>query len=131
MSGTRNPNPLLSLRGRAGGHSTRATHDPREYTAAGRRAFIEGFERQVDPDGSLPPGERRARAEAARKAHFTLLALHSAVARAKKSRAKHPSLRKREERPDPARVAELERRIALLEGRAGAAPAPGAAGEAS
>lgn len=90
MSGTRNPSPLASLRGRIGGLRTRAAHDPREYTAAARRAFLAGFERQVDPDGSLLPEELRVRAEAARKAHFAGLALRSAVARAKNKRTQRP-----------------------------------------
>jgi hypothetical protein len=39
------------------------------------------FERQVDPDGTLPEAERLRRAEAARKAYFTGLAFKSAKAR--------------------------------------------------
>lgn len=39
------------------------------------------FEPQVDPDRRLPDGERRRRAEAAKKAYFTGLALKSSKAR--------------------------------------------------
>lgn len=50
-------------------------------TAPARTAFMATFERQVDPDGILPPDERARRAEHARKAHFARLALKSARAR--------------------------------------------------
>lgn len=45
------------------------------------------FDREVDPDGTLPPKERVQRAEAARRAFFAELALkrHQAAMR-KKSR---------------------------------------------
>jgi len=39
------------------------------------------FEREVDPDGTLPPEERARRAEHKRKAYFARLALKSAKAR--------------------------------------------------
>lgn len=39
------------------------------------------FEREVDPDGTLPPVERGKRAESARRAHYLRLALRSARAR--------------------------------------------------
>ncbi len=42
------------------------------------------FERQVDPDGTLPEAERRRRAEAAKKAYFLGLALKSTKARRKR-----------------------------------------------
>ncbi|WFE44280.1 hypothetical protein [Verrucosispora sp. WMMD1129] len=50
-------------------------------TAAARSAFNERFEKQVDPDGKLPPAERAKRAESARKAYFARLALKSAQTR--------------------------------------------------
>lgn len=50
-----------------------------------RIAFEAKFEREVDPEGVLPPDERRRRAEMARKAYFTCLALKSAQARRKKA----------------------------------------------
>jgi hypothetical protein len=49
-----------------------------------RDKFDERFERQVDPDGTLPPAERQRRADAARRAYFTGLAYKSSKARAAK-----------------------------------------------
>jgi hypothetical protein len=68
--------------GRLGAH-TRWAHesDRSAATAPARRAFDARFEREVDPEGVLPPGERARRAESARKAYFTRLALKSAQAR--------------------------------------------------
>ncbi len=63
-------------------HSWAKTADPTARTAPARRALLDRFERQVDPDGVLPPAERARRAEHARKAYFTRLALRSAHARA-------------------------------------------------
>ncbi|QIZ39478.1 hypothetical protein FDZ84_13100 [Saccharopolyspora sp. ASAGF58] len=50
-------------------------------TAPARRASLDRFERQVDPDGVLAPEERARRAASARKAYFHALALKSAKAR--------------------------------------------------
>ncbi|WP_134667896.1 hypothetical protein [Amycolatopsis sp. CFH S0078] len=61
-----------------------ATEDRKEMTAAANRANRGRFERQVDPDGVLEPGERARRAEFARKAYFTQLAAKSAAARQKR-----------------------------------------------
>ncbi len=58
-----------------------ATHDPHETTKAARHAFLARFEREVDPEGALPMQVRRRRAEAAKKAYFSRLALKSAKAR--------------------------------------------------
>lgn len=58
------------------------TPDRRARTEAARRAsHYERFEKQVDPDGVLPPEERRLRAESARKAYYAELALKSVQAR--------------------------------------------------
>jgi hypothetical protein len=46
-------------------------------TSAARKAFSDRFERQVDPDGVLAPEERARRADSARKAYFSRLALRS------------------------------------------------------
>ena len=70
-----------SLRGKIGAHELHARYDSRQITENARSAFLSGFERRVDPDGSLPPAERARRAEHARKAHFARLALASARAR--------------------------------------------------
>ena len=79
-----------ALRGKIGAFVLHARHDPRETTAKARRAFLERFEREVDPDGTLPEPERLRRAESARKAHFARLAPRSAQSRAKR-RKKNPS----------------------------------------
>jgi hypothetical protein len=61
------------------------TSDTTAATAAMRQAFRDRFERQVDPDGTLPVEERARRAEQARRAHFLRMALKSAqVRRARK-----------------------------------------------
>ena len=77
----------MALRGRIGAYRLHATHDPRETTASARAAFLERFEREVDPDGTLAPAERQRRAEAARRAHFARLALASAKARRGRKKA--------------------------------------------
>jgi hypothetical protein len=56
-------------------------------TAPGTKAFLERFEKQVDPDGVLSPVERAKRAEHARKAYFLSLAAKSAAARRKRKAA--------------------------------------------
>lgn len=50
-------------------------------TKAGRQSFLSRFEREVDPDGILPPEERRQRAQHALRAHMLRLAKLSAAAR--------------------------------------------------
>lgn len=57
------------------------TEDRSARTANGRKAFLERFEREVDPDGVLTPEERTQRAIWARKAYFRRLALKSAERR--------------------------------------------------
>jgi hypothetical protein len=70
------------MRARLAGHSKWAkTADRTAATAIARQAFLDGFEEQVDPDGVLDPADRARRADSARKAHFTRLALRSAQAR--------------------------------------------------
>jgi hypothetical protein len=67
------------------GHTSWAnTDDPTARTEPGRRTFMESFERQVDPDGTMDPVERARRAEHLRSAHFARLALKSAQARREK-----------------------------------------------
>jgi len=73
-----------SLRGRLAAHERWArTSDTSAATAPARRAFLDRFERAVDPDGVLAPAERARRAEHARKSYFLRLALKSAQARRK------------------------------------------------
>ena len=77
----------MSRRGRIGAHVTHSRHDPRDTTRAARDAFLARFEREVDPDGSLPAEERERRAGHARKAYFARLARESANARRAKKAA--------------------------------------------
>lgn len=70
------------LRARLAAHSLHArVSDETAHTAPARRAFLARFEREVDPLGELPVEERQRRAEHARKAYFTRLALASVKAR--------------------------------------------------
>ncbi len=69
------------LHARMAAHTLHSKYDSKDLTAPARRAFLEGFETQVDPEGILPIAERQRRAAHARKAHFTKLALASARAR--------------------------------------------------
>ncbi len=78
---------IHSLLGRIGAHSLHARYDPRETTAAARAAFLDRFEREADPDGTLTPTERARRAHHLRKAYFARLALRSAQARRRKANA--------------------------------------------
>lgn len=76
-----------SLRAKIAAHTSWAnTVNRAARTAAARKAAHDQFERQVDPDGVLLPAERARRAESARRAYFSALALRSA--------------RKRQRRPD-------------------------------
>lgn len=70
-----------SLRARIAAHTLHSKRDSREITSAARATFLQKFEQQVDPDGTLPEAERQRRAAAAKRAHFTRLALASARAR--------------------------------------------------
>ncbi len=72
-----------ALRARLAAHSLHAqVADPSAHTAPARKTFLDRFEREVDPDGTLSPQERARRAQHARKAYFTRLAMASAKARA-------------------------------------------------
>ena len=71
-----------SLRARLAAHTSWAkTPDPASRTAKARKVAMDRFEREVDPDGTLPPAERVRRAEHAKKAYFTRIALESARVR--------------------------------------------------
>ena len=79
------PRDLYRQRGRLGGLTLAARRNPKEYTAAARRAFDDRFLIEVDPDASLRRGnpvEANRRAAAARKLYFARLAYRSAQARA-------------------------------------------------
>jgi hypothetical protein len=71
-----------SLIARLAAHESWAnTADPSARTAPARRALLDRFEREVDPDSLLSPAERARRAGHARKAYFARLALRSAQTR--------------------------------------------------
>lgn len=74
-----------TLRARIGAYSLHATHDSREITANARTAAFTRFVDEVDPSRVLPEGERLRRAECARRAHMTRIALKSVAARQKKA----------------------------------------------
>lgn len=61
------------------------TSDRTARTAPARAALMAKFENQVDPDGTLPPDERRIRANHLKAAYFKRLALKSAKARRARS----------------------------------------------
>jgi len=70
------------LRSRIAAYSSWAnTPNPTARTAPARAGFMARFEREVDPDGSLPAEQRARRAEAARRAYFARLAYASSIAR--------------------------------------------------
>jgi hypothetical protein len=74
-----------SYRARAAAHASWAkTPDRAARTAPGTRAFLDRFERQVDPEGKLPPELRKQMAQNARTAYMLRLARLSAEARRRK-----------------------------------------------
>ena len=85
------------LRARIAAHKLHASG--RTNTAPGTKAFLDRFEREVDPEGTLDPADRAKRAEHARKAYFIGLAL--------KSSRKRASGRARSSRTGPRPIAEL------------------------
>lgn len=82
------PERERSIRGRIGAHALHATHDPRQTTAKARATFLQRFEKEVDPEGTLSPEERARRAHHARKLHFARLALASAKKRRQRAARK-------------------------------------------
>jgi len=67
-----------TLWARLAAHPLHSTVGSRLHTEPARRAFMSRFESEVDPDGVLTDVERIRRAEQAKKAYFTRLALKSA-----------------------------------------------------
>ena len=57
------------------------TSDRSARTRPAREAFLRRFEREVDPEGKLPPDERRRRAEHAMRAHMLRLRKRAMVAK--------------------------------------------------
>lgn len=64
------------------------TPDRTAATTPGRTAFDARFEREVDPDNTLPAAERALRVDAARRAYYTRLALKSVSSRRKSREAR-------------------------------------------
>jgi hypothetical protein len=77
---------------RIGAHRSWAqTEDRSARTAPARKALLDRFDREVDPDGKLPLQERAKRAENARKAYYLQMSLKAADARRRrKAAAQHP-----------------------------------------
>jgi hypothetical protein len=80
-------------RARIAAHASWArTLDPAARTAPGTRAFLDRFDRQVDPDGTLPSEVRANLARHARRAYMLSLAERSAkVRRQRRTRTKPPA----------------------------------------
>lgn len=73
-----------SMAARIAAHTRWArTSDRTAATAPARAALDARFEREVDPDGVLPPEERARRSQHARTAYYTRLALLSARSRSR------------------------------------------------
>jgi hypothetical protein len=71
-----------SLRAQIAAHESWAhTEDRSARTAKARKAALDKFEHEVDPNNELSPAERAKRAEHLRKAHFKRMSLASARAR--------------------------------------------------
>ena len=74
-----------ALQARLAAHVKWAHTDAVAGTEKARSAFLNRFEREVDPDGLLTEVERARRAAHAKKAYFTRLALKSAQARSRRA----------------------------------------------
>jgi hypothetical protein len=57
------------------------TYDRSARTRPAREAFMRRFEREVDPDGKLPPDQRRRLADNAMRAYMLRLAKRAVTAR--------------------------------------------------
>jgi hypothetical protein len=80
-----------SRRARIAAHASWAnTADRAARTSSGTKAFLDRFERQVDPDGVLPEETRAAMAKHARTAYMLQLAERSAAARRRKAQSSIP-----------------------------------------
>jgi hypothetical protein len=72
-----------SLNARIAANTRWSREDPVAGTAKARRAFLERFIDEVDPERLLADDERYRRAQAAMRAHMLQLSLRSAKARSK------------------------------------------------
>jgi len=57
-------------------------------TGPATKAAMSRFEREVDPDGILPPEERAKRAAHAKHLHYLLLGMKSGIARRNKKNSR-------------------------------------------
>jgi hypothetical protein len=74
-----------SLRSKMASHLSWAQTDDRTArTAPARAGFMARFEREVDPEGVLPPAERARRAEQLMRAHMAKLSLAASKAKRQK-----------------------------------------------
>lgn len=64
-----------SRRARVAALARWSREDGHQGTQAARESFLDSFARKVDPDGELDPTERERRATAARREHFTRMAM--------------------------------------------------------
>ena len=90
---------LRRLRARQAAYALHAGIDSKAHTEPARAAFLNRFEAEVDPEGSLPEAERLRRAECAKKAHFTRLAYRSAIVRSQRTGRSRIPDRPAEENP--------------------------------
>lgn len=67
--------------GRIGGLTAWSRNGRETMLGPARKGFMEKFEREVDPDGTLDPEELAVRAVAARRAYMLRLAMKSAKVR--------------------------------------------------
>lgn len=78
-----------TMRARMGAHKSWAkTVDRTARTAPARRASLARFERQVDPDGTLPAEVRARMAEQAERAWMLEMSYRASVARTKAAEAR-------------------------------------------
>ncbi|WP_083390643.1 hypothetical protein [Parafrankia soli] len=102
MNGRRLPDEATRrLVARTGGQArVLAATTPADVSAPARAAFLARFEREVDPDGTLPPDVRAAKAKAALSAQMSRVAL--AKKRAQRGRS---AAVEKPAAPPPARAA--------------------------
>lgn len=70
-----------AARARLAAHVKHSRYDSKHQTERARQAFLDRFEREVDPEGVLDPAERYKRSQHAKRAYFQRLAMRSAEVR--------------------------------------------------
>lgn len=73
------------LRAQIAANTRWSRENPTANAIRAQAGLLAKFEREVDPDGTLPPAERARRVESAKRAHFQRLALRSAQSRRRKA----------------------------------------------